>query len=395
MATIGDVVRNKYQGHIKQHFDGDCVPRATALFILYMACADMEEAWRDGYADLQQRYERLQSEHASLQELAGRLQTGLDQVMIENDSWEADNDRLRRHYADSERNYEISRCLANEARAVRDMIRTHLLPHLVTPHGFISTTHLPEDHWVNRKRLLDNEGEPLDDPNVSSNLIELASEMFDELKNQIAELLGQRDGIWQAYNELKQLTTAASSRPIFVQTESPAPGASSTLNPAGHILPSPAESTAENGATAAPASSATTSPRRPGRLSTPKPPKTLEPSGEVGDTASLDPIDWRAELADILTTNQLDRLESRQLKWGRLDPQLQKMLVIRIAETILRQRGDISQSIYGEHMPDWATQVGSWIATTDLTWREVLDHLGVVPSLLRKQSRIGRYASSG
>lgn len=401
--NLPTTIRHKYIAHLRAitAFNDDQRITLDAVdFALACALADLNECWADEHASLQQRTTRLQNELISARELEQRLQAGLNQTMLENDILEAESNRLRQHYADSERNHEISRMLAHEARTVRSMIRTYLLPHLVTPHGCLAIAHLPDDHWSLSKRLLDIDGDPLDEPAISSNLIELAHEMFEHLTNQIAELFGQRDGLWQAYNELRT-TTTASSQPTTAQTAPSAPAASTTSKPPAPTPPSPTASTTASADPAAPASSATTSPPKRGRPSTPKPPKTpknplpsAEAETEAGQTTAPNPIDWPAALAGLLTPEQITYLEIGTTRWRHIGEPLQTVLILRIAQTIHQHTGSISMSIFDLYRPAWATSVASWTKTTDLKWNDVLNHLRIVPQNRPISSRIVRSATT-
>lgn len=349
----------------------------AAILALRMALADLDEGWLDEYSALQQHTTRLQNELVSARELEQRLQAGLNQVMLENDVLEAESNRLRQHYADSERNYELSRQLAHEARTVRSMIRTYLLPHLVTPHGYLANAHLRVDHWAFYKRLLDNDGEPLDEPAISSNLIELAHEMFEHLKNQIAELLGQRDGLWHAYNELKTTTTASSS-PTTASTASSALAAqptSSTPDP----TPSPQANQSSAASTPpppAPASSATTS--TPNRTRSPKTTPPPAPSGrltldnaEGGDTTSLDPTSpWLAAAAAIPVHDVeecIEALNAGQRQWRRC---LRPMRLAVLAE--MWQPEWEKQRQFDLSRPQWMPTAGALaFLSTSNRWSEL------------------------
>lgn len=396
----------------------------AALLALRLALADLDECWADEHNALQQRHQHLQGQHTSLQEHADRLQAGLNQVSLENDTWEADNIRLRKHYADSERNYEISRLLANEAREVRTAIRTYLLPHLTTPHGAIALDHLTDGHWAERVHLLDGDGAPLDQPAISPSLIALADAMFEHLKQQNAELYGQCTALEAECNRLRASTTA-SSQPTPATTVSPAPAASNTSNPPAPTPPSPAASPTASAATAAPASSATTSPPKPGRPSTPKPPKTptppepvpsgrltLEPnpspepapvpSGrltleEAGQNTTLDPtqaIDWTTALHGVIPDVALQRLDDGTLKWRQIEKSVQTQLILAVCRTIHHRIGDLSQAIFEHNRPHWMTSVGSWTNTLKLSWRQVLQTIDVQPSNRPLVSRIGNSATN-
>ena len=209
---------------------------------------------------------------------------------------------------------------------------------------------------------------------------------IETLKAGINQVMIENDALEAECNRLKQLTITASSAPIFVPMESPAPAASSTSKPADRMRPSLEVSTSESGATGERAPSARTLRRRQARAA-------AKAEAEAGESAS--PFDWPAALAGVLSAGQIGRLEAGQLKWYQLDRSVQKQAVLRIAETILRRVGDLSHSIYNRNKPKWATVSGSWSKTSDLTWEQVLNHFNVHQSNKPLSSRIDLSAING
>lgn len=174
-----------------------------------------------------------------------------------------------------------------------------------------------------------------------------------------------------------------SSSATFAETGLPEPAASSTSKPLDRMHPLPVESSSGSGGGGERVLSARTLKRRQIQQ---------EQKQEVGDSAAGDPFDWPGALDGVLSREQIGDLAAGKTKWFEMSKVLQRRVVMRIAETIHHRLGDISQSLYTEYKPAWATGHGSWSKTCDLTWREVLVHLDVKPSMLRKATRIGRSA---
>lgn len=94
MKTTGDVVRERYQKHIR---DSEQVTRTVALFALQMACADIEEVWQDEYAATQRQIGALKAQIETLEYtvegLRQALATQIDLVELERvrgDAWETE-----------------------------------------------------------------------------------------------------------------------------------------------------------------------------------------------------------------------------------------------------------------------------------------------------------------
>lgn len=217
-----------------------------------------------------------------------------------------------------------------------------------------------------------------------------ARELEQRLQAGLNQTMLENDVLEAECNRLKQMIMiSASSAPTTATTAPSAPAASTTSKPPAPTPPSPAASTTASADPAAPASSATTSPRPRGRPSTPKSPlPSAESAGpanpptrtEVGDTTGLDPIDWMEELHGLLTMYELSELSVGNMHWRDLDKATQEAVILRISEAIHRHLGTISQTLYQRYMPPWATTVGSWRKTCNLTWIQVLQHLNVTPS---------------
>lgn len=101
-TTLADVVRRKHAKHLIE-FSGNVshVECDVALFALMVALNELEEAWRDEYASLEQQLaSSCDAQMAQRQELARRQETidtlraGLAQATIGNDALEGECARL-------------------------------------------------------------------------------------------------------------------------------------------------------------------------------------------------------------------------------------------------------------------------------------------------------------
>ncbi len=282
MKSTGDIVRERYQRHIQ---GAPKVTRAVALFALQMACADMEEVWRDEYECIRHRGSVLLDEKYELQRQLEQLQ--------------------RVYVA------EIALADALEAECIH-------------------------------------------------------------LRTMISEY----------------------SAPTGASTAQYAPAALSTSSTAAPMPAEQGESIDEREEIGEAAPSAPTSQpkRRRGRPAAPKP----AGSEGVGEITGLDPIDWSAVLVGpSLTSKQIADLDSGKNTWRRLPRELQRTMIMTVAETIHNQIGDISQKLFDSHKPQWMTSVSSWTVTNGILWNDVLTTLDRRPDRRRLALKIGQNATSG